>query len=354
MNNSGKYKVGVFCITYNHAAYIKDAMNGFCLQETTFPFVVVIINDASPDGEQAVIQSYLDDNFNMTNAHKTETEDAYFIEVIHKTNTNCTFVSILLKYNFHQCGKNKRKLAEPWMNGVDYIAFCEGDDYWIDNKKLSKQVLFLDNNPEFGMVYTDYHMLNELGEKKSITQSMFHNGKRPVILSFKEHLVQRGYIAPMSWLFRQEYKDVGNNYTGKGSIDGSFIFALEMFLYTKVHFLDEPTCVYRVHWNSATNPINPKERGVHSNGVYNTQSYYIEKYGLHNELPDCRDWFYKSRYAYFLAQKDKSIYPELKEYFSRTRKDRMKHYIFYMLLKTTLGTNVLQLICKYRVYSKKQ
>ena len=47
--------VYVDCITFNHAPYIVDAMNGFCMQETTFPYVCALIDDVSTDGKQDVI-----------------------------------------------------------------------------------------------------------------------------------------------------------------------------------------------------------------------------------------------------------------------------------------------------------
>ena len=43
----------------------------------------------------------------------------------------------------------------------DYIAFCEGDDYWNDKRKLERQVAFLMENPDYGLVYTDYAQFNE-------------------------------------------------------------------------------------------------------------------------------------------------------------------------------------------------
>ena len=61
-----KYMVRVSCMTYNHASYIEDAMNGFCMQETSFPFVCTIVDDASTDGEQDVIQKYLNEHFVLT------------------------------------------------------------------------------------------------------------------------------------------------------------------------------------------------------------------------------------------------------------------------------------------------
>ena len=58
-----KFKVCVRCMTYNHSAFIEDAMNGFCMQRTNFPFVCIIVDDASTDSEQEVIKNYLQKNF---------------------------------------------------------------------------------------------------------------------------------------------------------------------------------------------------------------------------------------------------------------------------------------------------
>ena len=53
------FKVCVRCMTYNQASYIEDALNGFCIQQTSFPFVCCILDDASTDGEPEVIKKYL-------------------------------------------------------------------------------------------------------------------------------------------------------------------------------------------------------------------------------------------------------------------------------------------------------
>ena len=67
MNDELKYKVCVRCATFNHAPYIKATMGGFCMQQTGFPFICVIIDDASKDGEQQVIMQYLHDHFEIEN-----------------------------------------------------------------------------------------------------------------------------------------------------------------------------------------------------------------------------------------------------------------------------------------------
>ena len=160
------FLVYVSCPTYNHAPYIEDAMNGFCMQRTTFPFVVVVIDDASTDGEQEVIKSYLQTHFDMQNACRRETEDAYFIQARHTENENCTFVVVLLKYNFYQIEKSKSPLVSKWSNAAKYIALCEGDDYWTNPDKLQRQVDFLESHPDYSMCFHDADIRAEKGRER--------------------------------------------------------------------------------------------------------------------------------------------------------------------------------------------
>ena len=62
--NNG-YLVGIRCYTYNHAPYIEYALNGFTMQQTNFPFIAMVVDDASTDGEQKVISSYVEKYFDI-------------------------------------------------------------------------------------------------------------------------------------------------------------------------------------------------------------------------------------------------------------------------------------------------
>lgn len=158
-----KYKLRISCNTYNHASYIEDAMNGFCMQKTDFPFLAIIFDDASTDGESDVIRKFLDDNFDMPNARHDENEDAVIIAAIHKDNTNCHFLVVLLKYNFYSIKKAKSPLIKGWYEDVPYVALCEGDDYWTEPNKLQTQVDFLELHPEHSMCFHDVEVKAEKG-----------------------------------------------------------------------------------------------------------------------------------------------------------------------------------------------
>lgn len=153
MNNIKKWKVCVRCFTYNHSPYIVDTLNGFCMQKTSFPFVCVVVDDASTDGEQDVIRKYLLHHFDLEDnsiVRIEETNDYYLTFAQHKSNKNCFFVVLLLKYN-HYRNKDKFQYFLEWFNNSDYIALCEGDDYWTNTRKLQKQVDYLDQHGNCGL-----------------------------------------------------------------------------------------------------------------------------------------------------------------------------------------------------------
>ena len=128
-------------MTFNHAPYIEDAMKGFAMQKTDFPFVSLIIDDASTDGTQRIITNFLNKYFDKSSIREEETNDAHITFAIHKDNPNCHFLTVLLKYNFYSIKKGKTPLVKDWYENPPYRALCEGDDYWTDPLKLQKQEL---------------------------------------------------------------------------------------------------------------------------------------------------------------------------------------------------------------------
>lgn len=146
----------VTCMTYNQVNYITDAMNGFVMQQTSFPFVCIIVDDASTDGEPEVIKDYLDANFDRRDiglSTPEETDEYLRIYAQHKENKNCYFCVLFLKYNHYSIGKAKTKNLAGFTTNVKYIALCEGDDYWIDPMKLQKQVDFMEANVDYSLCF---------------------------------------------------------------------------------------------------------------------------------------------------------------------------------------------------------
>lgn len=152
MEQGYTYLVHTFCATYNHENYIIDALKGFVMQETSFPVVYAIVDDASTDQTTKVIRDFLNENFDLQDssvAYEKEMDYGHIIFARNMTNKNCYFVVLFLKEN-HYHKKSKLPYLVEWRN-TKYYAICEGDDYWTDPLKLQKQVDFLESNEEFDL-----------------------------------------------------------------------------------------------------------------------------------------------------------------------------------------------------------
>lgn len=187
--------VFVRCMTFNHEAYIKDALNGFVIQQTKFPFVVAIINDASTDKTKSVINEFVENNC----IHNPEIdlrieEYGTVLDVTVKDNPHCIFHIVHLNEN-HYGKKSKLPYFAKYENAAKYVAMCEGDDYWTDPLKLQKQVDFMEANPECGLVFTN-HECDKNGVVFNV-KSLIDN------ITF-ENLVLANTIVTCSVLYRRD------------------------------------------------------------------------------------------------------------------------------------------------------
>lgn len=130
--------VSICCITYNHESYIEDALEGFLIQKTDFPFEILIHDDASSDGTAEIIRDY-------------EAKYPEMIKAIYQT-TNQYSLNKRINQDFNF----------PRAEGK-YIALCEGDDFWVDEHKLKIQKEFLDLNKEYVICYGDVKAIDENG-----------------------------------------------------------------------------------------------------------------------------------------------------------------------------------------------
>lgn len=209
-----KYEVLVKCMTYNQSIYILDALNGFAMQRTDFPFVCVVMDDASTDGEPEVIRGFLEQECAMDSAEYSEIEDANIVIVPHKTNVNCTFAVYFLKRNLFYTDK-KGPMQAPWREKCRYEALCEGDDYWIDPEKLQKQVDLLNSRPDLSLCFHTVKVLDTDGQIKDDMITRDVPGESTIY-----DLVEGNYIHTPSVMFRldltlfDEMQQMGRTYVG--------------------------------------------------------------------------------------------------------------------------------------------
>ena len=145
------YEVLVRCFTYNQSKYIEDTLNGFVMQRTTFPFVCLVMDDASTDGEPEIIKAWMARECDMSKAETIDIPTSLVIIVPHKTNDACTFAFYLLKQNLYGKGDEKMNHVYPWREKCKFEAICEGDDIWIVSNKLQAQYDFMTTHNEYVM-----------------------------------------------------------------------------------------------------------------------------------------------------------------------------------------------------------
>lgn len=252
-NNDELPLVSIRCITYNQEKYIEEALKGFLIQKTTFPFEIVVHDDASTDGTAEIIRKY-------------EKKYPNIVKPIYETENQYSKQDGVMD-----------KIIRAKMRGK-YIAFCEGDDYWIDEYKLQKQVDFLENNPEYEMCYTDFNIKNEVDH--TYQKSLFKNNpqKFKSERSLDEWVVRMGYVGPMTWVFTRKIYD---GYKKMKSCDGTFVMFAHFLANTKVKCLtDETTAVYRVCEESASHSFDPQKIYYRTNNLMNVRKQLVKKYNL--------------------------------------------------------------------------
>lgn len=250
--NRNKNKVCIRCATFNHSRFIEDALNGFVMQETDFPFVAAIVDDASTDGESQVLRDYYYrcfDNENSTVAYKEETEYGTILYAQHKVNKNCHFAIVLLKENHFSQKKSKLPYYSRWSDDVPYIALCEGDDYWTDPLKLQKQVNYLENHSN--VIVCSHDFIRFFQDTLSFEDvSYYHNlftPEAPVFFEYSlENYFDRWWTQPLTCVYRNgEYlqkipSTKYNNYRDD-------IFFYYLLKEGKGVLLKDQMGVYRIH-----------------------------------------------------------------------------------------------------------
>lgn len=219
--------VSVLMITYNHENYIRQAIEGILMQQSTFDFELVIANDNSPDNSHSIITDII-------NNHPL----GGIIKYIDRS------INVGMQKNF----------LDAYSNCVGkYIALCEGDDYWTDPLKLQKQVDFLETNLDYVVCFHDCSVVDENSKIK--IKSYLTNFK----LDYNENdLKKGGWLPTLTRCFRNvldKYPDEFKNVNC-----GDLFLTSYLGFYGKAKFMDFNGANYREHIGGVWSGTNEKNR----------------------------------------------------------------------------------------------
>ena len=245
----------IICTTYNHANYVDDTIKGFLMQKTSHPFEIIIHDDASTDSTRDIIERY------------RKKYDKIIKVIYQDENQYSKNVNIPLRLSFE-------------MAAGEYIAFCEGDDFWFNEKKLENQLQVFKENKDIGLVITDFHILYQ--DHNKIKEACFYNQphKFPFCSTFEAFILGRSYMAPCTWLLKKELF-----YKAKyETLDATFSWLLDILKDHKIYLLPEATTTYRVLNESASHSTSFSKMLVRENDIFEIQKNYIKKYKVNQTI----------------------------------------------------------------------
>ena len=175
MKESNQPLVSICCLAYNQEKYIKQTLEGILMQKTDFPYEIIIHDDASTDNTSKIILDY-------------EKKYPSIIRTIIQEENQFS--------KGNKCALNLFKEAKG-----KYIAFCEGDDYWIDPKKLQKQIEFLLSHQECSLYA---HFVKKYIEDQKKYSRTIPPIKIKKINNLIDVLKYSGLIPSLSMVFKTE------------------------------------------------------------------------------------------------------------------------------------------------------
>ena len=182
MKNKENIMVSICCTTYNHAKYIKQALDGFVMQKTDFKYEILVYDDCSLDGNIEIIREY----------------EKKYPEL---------FDVIIAEENYYSKGIKVGNVNYRRAKGK-YIAVCEGDDYWTDPYKLQKQYDYMEANDSCTICFHNARIIDMESDLDRIFVPYLHENKRFMKKNNEYNMGEvelLGFIPTASLFFRAKY-----------------------------------------------------------------------------------------------------------------------------------------------------
>ena len=236
MNN--KPLVAIHCLVYNHEPYLKDCLDGFVAQQTDFPFVAIVQDDASTDMSADILREYTDKYPDI-------------IKPIYHTE------------NLWSKGLVERDIyAAIQATGCKYIAICEGDDYWTDPLKLQKQVDILEADDSLIGVFTNNCVVDAEGNILKEKNDNLVPDRTKTRYTLRDFFRYNPAYPTASVMYRNNHqKEKGPMYEHtKNPFLGDWTSWIILHIFGDFYYLDDVTSAYRQNPTSLTHTLNRVER----------------------------------------------------------------------------------------------
>ena len=254
--------VSVLILTYNQEDTIQQTLESVEDQITTFSYEIIIGDDASKDATRLKCS-----------------------EFISKSKANFRLLP-----SFPNVGliENYKRLIK--VSNGKYIACCAGDDYWTDKYKLQKQVNFLENNPDFGLIHTNYKIYNE--KNNSFEECSFQRSNGYIF----KNLLLFNEIGALTTLVRRDLilEAIREGIYKHGFLMEDYPLWLFISKKCKVAYINDITAVWRKAEESVSNSKNLIQNFLFEESVVNIRKHFAEKYNCLDLIND--DLIKKYRY----------------------------------------------------------
>lgn len=157
-----------------------------------------------------------------------------------------------------------------------YIARCDGDDFWIDPLKLQKQVDLLASKPDCKWSNTDFDIYDEHGN--FVSKAGFANQTIPLADTYEKMLATRGFTMASTWLVDRDLMIEVNQELDLTTSDDTFNLQLELFQRTSLAYLNEATVAYTINQGSDSRPCDFRKLERRFHKLLQTQLTYLDKY----------------------------------------------------------------------------
>ena len=228
--------VAIHCLVYNHEPYLRDCFEGFVMQQTNFPFVAIVHDDVSTDGSAAIIREY-------------EAKYPHIFKPIYETEN---------QYSKKDGSLERIMNAAIDATGAQYVAMCEGDDYWIDSHKLQRQVDLLESDETLMAVCTDTSIVdnhsNILNPKRGGVVKNDIEGR----YNLRDFFSGDHQYPTASVTYRNIHKDEIRQKMvhTRNAYLGDWTMWICLHIYGDFYFINEPMVAYRINPTSVTHTCN--------------------------------------------------------------------------------------------------